>query len=121
MKYTKTHEWIKALENDEAIVGISDHAQKELSDIVHVEFPEIGKTFNQGDILLTVESVKAASDIYAPLGGEVIEINQDLKDSPEKVNSSPEKEGWLIKIKIKNSEELGGLLATEDYQKEINS
>ncbi len=119
MKYTKTHEWIKPISDTEGLVGITNHAQEELSDIVHVELPEVGKVFNRGDTLVTIESVKAASDIYAPLDGEVIEVNESLIDQPEKINESPQGDGWLLKIKIKNLQEIHELLTQTDYQKEI--
>lgn len=98
MKYTSTHEWIKIID-EIATVGISYHAQEQLSDVVYVDFPEIGAYIRAGESFMTIESVKAASDIYAPVSGEILEINKQLSESPELVNESPEEKGWLVKIK----------------------
>ncbi len=116
MKYTKTHEWVK-INGDTATIGITNHAQEQLSDIVYVDFPDIGLKIVQGEEFMTVESVKAASSILAPLSGEVIEINSILDDSPEIINQSAEKEGWLLKIKISNASEYETLLDIDEYSK----
>ncbi len=113
--YTKEHEWAK-IEGDIAIVGITDYAQSELGDILYVELPSVGKTVNAGDVLATVEAVKAVSDVYAPLSGEVVEVNEALASTPEVINKDPYGEGWLVKIKMSNPDEVGNLLSPEDYK-----
>ncbi|MGE4293744.1 MAG: glycine cleavage system protein GcvH [Desulfovibrio sp.] len=111
--YAKSHEWAK-IEGDTATIGITDFAQQQLGDLTYVELPAVGDTFEQGDEFGSVESVKAASEIYAPVGGEVVAVNESLEDAPEKVNSDPYGEGWLIKIKISGAPE--GLLDAAGYQ-----
>ena len=113
LQYTKTHEWVRR-EDDIATVGITEHAQDELGDVVFIELPEKGATFGAGDAFGTVESVKAVSDLYAPVGGEVVEVNEALNDSPEKINEEPYGDGWIIRLRV--SEE-GDLLSAGDYQK----
>ena len=115
LKYTSDHEWIKLLDNDEAVVGITDFAQQSLGDITFVETPEEGDTFDRGATFGVVESVKAASDLYMPLDAEVIEGNSDLEDAPEQVNQSPFDEGWIIKIKILDASQIGALLDASAY------
>lgn len=115
MKFTKTHEWIK-FENNIATIGITDHAQSELSDIVFIKLPTVGDEFKIGDTMCTIESVKAASDIYSPITGKVIEVNSSLDDNPEKVNQSPEDEGWLTKLEVSNPSELEELMDNTAYQ-----
>ena len=114
-KYTKEHEWIKA-EGDTATVGITDYAQESLGDIVFVELPKPGTELTAGKSFGTVESVKAVSDLYAPVSGSVIEVNQELTTTPEKINADPHG-AWMIKIKLKDKKELGALLSAEDYEK----
>lgn len=118
LKFTSTHEWLK-LEQNEAIVGITDHAQELLGDMVFVELPEIGDTVKAGDELGVVESVKAASDFYAPISGTVIAVNGSVVDNPAIVNNDPYHAGWLVKLKPNQLNELDQLLSTEQYQKEI--
>lgn len=118
LKYTDTHEWLK-IEGDMAIIGITDYAQKELSDIVYVDLPKPGKTLNQGDVLGTIEAVKAVSDFYTPISGTIIETNQELKTAPDLVNKEPYGKGWMVKIKMSNTQELSKLLSSEDYEKSI--
>ena len=113
LQYTKTHEWVRR-EDDVATVGITEHAQDELGDVVFVELPERGVTFGAGDAFGTVESVKAVSDLYAPVGGEVLEVNEALNDSPEKINEEPYGDGWIIRLRV--SEE-ADLLSAGDYDK----
>ena len=113
LQYTKSHEWIR-LEDDIATVGITDHAQDELGDVVFVELPEKGASLGAGDSFGTVESVKAVSDLYAPVGGEVVEVNEALNDSPEKINEEPYGDGWIIRLRV--SEE-ADLLSAGDYEK----
>jgi glycine cleavage system H protein len=113
LQYTKTHEWVRR-EDDVATVGITDHAQDELGDVVFIELPEKGVSFGVGDAFGTVESVKAVSDLYAPVGGEVVEVNEALSDAPEKINEEPYGDGWIIRLRV--SEE-ADLLSAEEYEK----
>lgn len=114
LKYTETHEWIK-LESEVATIGITDYAQNQLGDIVYVELPETGQELKKGDTATEIESVKAVGEIVNPLSGEIIDVNNNLVESPEMINSSPYKEGWIFKIKISNKEEASTLLSIEDY------
>ena len=113
LQYTKSHEWVR-VEDGVATVGITDHAQDELGDVVFVELPEQGATLAPGDSFGAVESVKAVSDLYAPVGGEVVEVNGALEDSPEKINEDPYGEGWILKLRISDE---GDLLSAADYEK----
>lgn len=113
LQYTKTHEWVR-LEDDIATIGITDHAQDELGDVVFIELPEKGASFGAGDSFGTVESVKAVSDLYAPVGGEVVEVNEALNDAPEKINEEPYGGGWMIRLRV--SEE-ADLLSAGEYEK----
>ncbi len=118
LKYAKSHEWIR-VSGDTAVVGISDHAQHELTDIVFVELPEMNAKLKAGDACAVVESVKTASDIYAPVSGEVIETNKAVVDNPALVNTEPYGGGWLFKIKLSNPAELDALLTPEKYKEQI--
>ena len=113
LQYTKSHEWVR-VEGGVATVGITEHAQDELGDVVFVELPEQGATLAAGDPFGAVESVKAVSDLYAPVGGEVVEVNGALEDSPEKINEDPYGEGWILKLQISDE---GDLLSAADYEK----
>ncbi|HLH00933.1 MAG TPA: glycine cleavage system protein GcvH [Bryobacteraceae bacterium] len=113
--YTKEHEWVRA-EGDTGVVGITNYAQEQLGDIVYVDLPKPGTRVEQGKTLGSVESVKAVSDIYAPVSGEVIEVNETLAASPEKLNSDPHGEAWLVKIKLSAPSEIKQLLSAGDYQ-----
>ena len=113
LQYTKPHEWVRR-EDDVATIGITEHAQDELGDVVFIELPEKGATFGAGDAFGTVESVKAVSDLYAPVGGEVVEANEALNDAPEKINEEPYGDGWIIRLRV--SEE-ADLLSAGDYEK----
>ena len=115
LRYTEDHAWVKIAGDDAVIVGISNHAQSELGDIVFVELPKIGATLTVDDIIAVVESVKTAAEVKAPLSGTVVEINEELKFSPELVNASPTEAGWLLKLKIQDSSELGSLMNQESY------
>lgn len=115
LKYNKSHEWVR-VEGDVAVVGITDFAQAELGDIVYVDLPEAGKSLKAGETFGTVESVKTVSDVYAPVSGEVVEVNSALANASETVNSDPFGEGWMIKIKIANPDELGNLLDADAYK-----
>jgi len=118
LKYTEEHEWV-AVEGDIATIGISDFAQSQLGDVVFVELPEVGDDLEAGKPFGVVESVKAVSDIYSPLSGEVVEINEELPDAPETLNTSPYEDGWLIKLRLSNPEELDDLLDADSYQELI--
>lgn len=113
--YRESHEWVRYDEDGTATVGISDHAQAQLGDMVFVEVPEPGMSYEQGDACAVVESVKAASDVYAPLTGEVIEANSALEDSPELVNTDPYGDGWLFRMQVAEPAELKGLLNAKAY------
>jgi glycine cleavage system H protein len=115
-KYQDTHEWARQ-EGDLIVCGITDFAQESLSDVVYVELPEVGATMNRGDIFGVVESVKAASDLYIPMSGEIVEINDILEDEPELVNSDPFGEGWMIKFKPSDPAEWDELLSGDEYEK----
>lgn len=117
-KYTRTHEWVK-VDGDVATIGITDFAQSELGDITYIELPPVGSTLNQSESLGVIESVKAASDVYSPVTGEVIEDNTEVEATPELVNSSPFENAWLIKLKIADESQLEGLLDAEAYEKLI--
>lgn len=114
MKFTQSHEWVK-VENGIGTVGITDHAQKELGKVVYVELPSVGKRIKAGEEIAVLESTKAAADIYSPVSGEIIEINQKLGDFIHHINSSAESEGWLFRIKLSDPSEMEKLLHKEDY------
>ena len=119
-KFTKEHEWVK-VEGDTGTVGLSDYAQKELGDVVYVELPAEGDTFGQGDPCGNIESVKAVSDIYAPVSGEVVEVNNALENKPELVNQAPYAGGWIFKLKIEDSAELDELMDSGSYEEYLKS
>lgn len=118
LKYAKSHEWIRVA-GDTAAVGITDHAQAELTDVVFVELPAVGRQVKAGEACAVVESVKTASDIYAPVGGEVVEVNQAVVDNPALVNTEPHDGGWFFKLKLANPAELDALMTPEAYVKQI--
>ncbi|MFZ0826539.1 MAG: glycine cleavage system protein GcvH [Verrucomicrobiia bacterium] len=120
LKYTKSHEWVR-VSGDTATVGISDHAQHELTDIVFVELPDKGRQVKVGEACAVVESVKTASDIYSPVSGEVLETNKMVVDDPALANSEPYTGGWFFKIKLSNPAEVNALLSPADYQKQIGA
>ena len=113
--YTKDHEWVR-VSGDEATVGITDHAQKQLGDVVYVELPKVGDKFDAAEPFGSVESVKAVSEIYMPLSGSVVAVNETLNDQPEKVNEDPYGEGWMIRIKMSNPAEADALLSAVEYE-----
>jgi len=115
VKYTKEHEWV-SIEGDTGTVGITDHAQEQLGDLVFIELPEVGKELGQGDEAAVVESVKAASEVYAPVSGEVTEVNEALNDNPALVNSEAETGGWMFKIKIADPSQLDALMDEASYR-----
>jgi glycine cleavage system H protein len=112
LQYTRSHEWVRR-EGETATVGITDHAQDELGDVVFVELPETGATFDAGEAFGVVESVKAVSDLYAPVGGEVVEVNSALEETPEKINEDPYGDGWILKLRASGE---GDLLSAEEYE-----
>tara|TARA_B100001250_G_C19806290_1_gene793437 strand:+ start:1594 stop:1971 length:378 start_codon:yes stop_codon:yes gene_type:complete len=116
--YTLEHEWVSFKSND-VIIGITDYAQSQLGDVIFVELPKIGSSFKSGEVFGEIEAVKTVSELYAPISGKVISINEELEDSPEKVNSSPYSDGWLIKISPENPKEKKSLLTNISYQKSI--
>lgn len=116
LKYTSEHEWVKDLGNGEALIGITDHAQENLGDVTFVELPAVDDNFAAGDTFGVVESVKAASDLYLPVSGTILEANDALEDAPEKVNQSPYGEAWLVKVALSDASELDGLLDAEAYR-----
>jgi glycine cleavage system H protein len=118
LKYTKSHEWVRVA-GDTATIGITDHAQAELTDIVFVELPEAGRRVKAGEACAVVESVKTASDIYAPVSGEILESNKSVVDEPAKTNSEPYAGGWFFKIKLANPEELKSLMSAEQYEAQV--
>lgn len=115
LKYTQEHEWVK-VDGDIATIGITDYAQGELSDIVYLELPEVGKTLQKGDVITTLEAVKTVADVYTPVSGEIVEVNEKLSEQPGIINEDPYGEGWIVKIKLSNPDELGELLTAEDYK-----
>ena len=119
-RYTKEHEWVLA-DGDTATVGITDHAQQELGDIVYVDLPKVGTKVDAGKSLGSVESVKAVSDIYSPVSGEIVEINESLADAPEQLNTDPHGRAWLVKIRLGSPEEISHLMTAADYQSYIGA
>ena len=120
LKYASSHEWARLEEDGTVTVGITDHAQDALGDVVFVELPEVGASLAAGDDAGVVESVKAASDIYAPVGGEIIAVNEQLEDEPETVNTDPYNDGWFFKLQPSDTSELESLLSAEDYQQQCD-
>lgn len=120
LRYTKEHEWVKP-ENGTVVIGITEFAQDELGDVVFVELPEPNTEVAQNDAIITVESVKAASDVYAPVSGTVVEVNSDLEDQPELVNESPHEGGWMARIEMNDASELETLMSADDYEEHIGS
>jgi len=114
-KFAKTHEWVK-VDGNLAIVGISNHAQEKLGDVVYVDLPQVGKVVKKNEAFMSVESVKAASDIYAPVSGKIVEVNEKLSNQPELINKDAEGEGWLVKIEMSDPSELSDLLDEESYR-----
>jgi glycine cleavage system H protein len=118
LKYAKSHEWVR-VESDLATIGITDHAQHELTDVVFVELPEVGRKVKAGEPCAVVESVKTASDIYSPISGEIVEVNQAVSENPALVNTEPYAGGWLIKARVANPNELNALLSPDQYNGQI--
>ena len=118
LKFLSTHEWVE-VNGDVAKIGVSDHAQELLGDLVFVELPEVGSSVSAGDSVAVIESVKAASDTYAPVSGEIIEVNEELEDSPERINDDPYGDGWMYKIQMEDPDEVGDLLDAGAYTDSI--
>jgi|TARA_B110000438_G_scaffold43356_1_gene43275 glycine cleavage system H protein len=118
LKYTEDHEWVK-IDGDIAIIGITDHAQSELGDIIFIEFPEVNNRIEKTEPFGTIEAVKTVADLFAPISGKILEINEALEDSPELVNSDAYGEGWVVKVSVDNPNELKELLSSENYEKLI--
>lgn len=118
LKYTKDHEWL-SIDGDTATIGITDFAQGELGDIVYVEVETVGETLDKDEVFGTVEAVKTVSDLYLPLSGEILEFNENLEDEPEQVNEDPYGEGWMVKVKISNQDEVNELMDAETYKAHI--
>ena len=116
MHYTKEHEWIDVKDSGSAVIGITDFAQGELGDVVFVELPNVGDVFDKDDVFGTVEAVKTVADLYIPVSGKVVEINEDLESNPELINSNPYEDGWIIKIELSNLSEINNLFKKEDYE-----
>jgi glycine cleavage system H protein len=115
LRYAESHEWVR-LDGDEATIGITDHAQHELGDVVYLDLPAVGKSFQQGAVFGTVESVKAVSDLYSPLSGEVVRINEELLSAPEGINNSPYDTGWMLTLKLTNPSEVDQLMDAAAYE-----
>ena len=117
--YTHDHEWINIKENN-AVIGITDYAQNELGDIIFIELPSIGDSFDKGEVFGTIEAVKTVADLYMPISGEIVELNSEIESNPELINNNPFNKGWIVRIKIKNKEECLKLLNQKEYSKIIN-
>lgn len=121
LRYTKSHEWIRRMDDGHFEVGITDHAQDQLGDMVFVELPEVGSTVGAGDECAVVESVKAASDVYAPLNGEIVETNTDLNETPELINQSPYGDGWLFRLRPDDDDDWNELMDADAYEEVVES
>tara|TARA_B100000579_G_C22366311_1_gene636173 strand:- start:271 stop:648 length:378 start_codon:yes stop_codon:yes gene_type:complete len=119
LMYTSEHEWVK-IENNIATIGITDFAQSELGDIIFLEFPEIDESFEEGDVFGTIEAVKTVSDLFMPISGKILEVNEDLNDVPENVNESPYESGWMVKVQLNDNSSTDSLLNSESYLKLIS-
>jgi glycine cleavage system H protein len=118
LRYSKSHEWVK-VEGDTALIGITDHAQEELGDIVYIELPQVGRVLANDEVFGTVESVKAVSELYAPVAGEVVEVNEALSGAEASINEKPYADGWIMKVRLKDPAELDALLTADGYKAEI--
>ena len=118
--YTRDHEWLRREDDGSVTIGITDHAQSALGDLVYVELPEVGQQVDEAGEMAVVESVKAASDVYAPISGEILQVNEDLADDPEKINSAPYDDGWIVRMQPADGVDEGALLSPDDYQEFID-
>ncbi|MCE8018980.1 glycine cleavage system protein GcvH [Halomonas sp. MCCC 1A11036] len=121
LRYNDSHEWVLDNGDGTVTIGITDHAQEALGDVVFVELPEVGRTLEKGEEFGVIESVKAASDLYAPLAGEIVEVNETLEDAPETVNESPYEKGWIMKVRVENAAAVEALLDADAYQAVVDS
>jgi len=121
LKYLSSHEWLRVEENNIGFIGITDHAQDAMGDLVYVETPEVGATVSAGEEVGVVESVKAASDIYTPVSGEIVAVNEALEEAPETVNNDPYGDGWMFQVKISDPSEIEGLMSADEYQAQIEA
>lgn len=121
LRYTKSHEWVRVMEDGHLEVGITDHAQEMMGDMVFVELPEVGSAVNAGEDCAVVESVKAASDVYAPVSGDIVEINDSLSDNPETVNKQPYQDGWMFRMRPADDSEVDGLLDAQTYEEVVEA
>lgn len=121
LRYTESHEWVRRMDDGHLEVGITDHAQEQLGDIVFVELPEVGITASAGDECSVIESVKAATDIYSPVNGEIVEVNQELEDAPNRINHEPYSDGWIFRLRPEDEEEWSGLLDADAYEELIET
>lgn len=119
LHYTASHEWIDPASPDSVPMGISDHAQEELTDVVFLELPEVGRSVTKGEAFAVIESVKAANDIYAPVSGEIVEVNEALTEAPEPINTDPFGDGWMVKIKLSDPSEVDSLMNAESYREHL--
>jgi glycine cleavage system H protein len=119
LRYSESHEWLRLSDDGTGVMGISDHAQAELTDVVYLELPEIGRSVAKGEAIAVIESVKAANDIFSPVSGEVVEVNEGLAEAPEPVNEDPYGAGWMIKIKLSDPAEVDSLLNAESYRERL--
>ena len=117
--FTKEHEWIK-IDGDTALIGITDYAQSELGDIIFVELPEVDDSFANNDVFGTIEAVKTVADLFMPVSSKIIEVNSNIEDSPELINTHPQSDGWIVKVSIKDTSELESLLSLDEYKKMIS-
>tara|TARA_R110002096_G_scaffold27577_15_gene84221 strand:+ start:2340 stop:2720 length:381 start_codon:yes stop_codon:yes gene_type:complete len=120
LKYSESHEWVDDSSAESAKVGISDHAQAELTDVVYLELPEVGRVVSKGEAIAVIESVKAANDLYSPVSGEIVEVNEALAEAPEPVNEDPYGEGWMIKVKLSDTSEVEGLMNATAYRETLS-
>lgn len=118
--FTKDHEWLRREDDGSVTIGITDHAQNALGDLVYVELPEVDQDVDEGGDMAVVESVKAASDVYAPIGGTIVAVNEDLDDDPEKINNDPYGEGWIVRLSPSDAVDEGSLMSPDDYQQHID-
>lgn len=118
--YTREHEWVR-VEEDTCVIGITEFAQQELGEVVFVELPEVGQVFNANDELGTIESVKAVAEVYTPVAGEIVEVNDAVVDDPELLNEDPQAEGWLVKVRFSSASDLKGLMSAEQYEEYVQS
>ena len=119
LKYTKEHEWVK-VDGDTALIGITDYAQSELGDIIFVELPEVDDSFANNDVFGTIEAVKTVADLFMPVSSKIIEVNSNIEDSPELINTHPQSDGWIVKVSIEDASELESLLTLDEYRKMIS-